>query len=117
MDEPRHVALVVVTRGHRKLMPKFPAAHGRGMPRRWKVFVQFAGPTYSFADEAKARARAQSLVSEYLGVQVYNCDSWTGDAPFTRDVYTPDAIVHQALLPTEYGSAWTEVGRSPLSTG
>lgn len=65
--------------------------------RPWRVFVQEIGPTYSFANESRARARAEELIERerYAAVDVYQADE---RAPFRRTRYRFDAPPVEQVL-------------------
>jgi hypothetical protein len=85
-------------------------------PRRpWKVHVREIGPTYTFADEDRARARAVALTAEYSRIDVYNSRAWSGtvgDDTWVMDCYTHTGIEHLHLDTDPWG--WVVTGRSPL---
>lgn len=63
-----------------------------GVRRPWKVFVRSVGPTFTFASEAAANARAAALVAEdgpdrYAAVDVYCVDQWATGGPLERVQY------------------------------
>lgn len=90
---------------------------GTGTPRPWRVFVRDIGPTFSFANEADARARALALTQGQvtIGKRLYGPYSRVEvSGPCPREVYGWERTVYRYDKPsfvevwsrTEHGAGW-----------
>lgn len=73
--------------------------------RPWKVYVRSVGPSYTYATEDAAVARAERLTREehYAEVLVY-CTGTDGDWR-SRRVFTPDGVRHERFADTGWVAA------------